>query len=134
MKYLLDTNVLSDFIRDRAGVRQRLRASRMGDVAISVITEFEAEFGLRCAKSLPAAIERAMRDLLEAITVLPFERQDARAAAGIRSDLAAQGTPIGPYDLLLAATALRHGSTFVTHNTREFSRIRGLSVEDWRDD
>lgn len=134
MKYLLDTNVLSDFVRDRPGVRRHLRAAAINDVAVSVITEFEAEFGLRRATALPPAIERAMRDLLAAVAVLPFEREDARAAATLRAALATQGTPIGPYDLLLAATAVRHSLAIVTHNKSEFSRIAGLKVEDWRED
>ena len=73
-----------------------------------------------------------MRDLLEAIPVLSFEREDARLAAVVRNQLAAAGMPIGPYDLLLAATALRRGLVFVTHNTREFERVPGLNLEDWR--
>ena len=132
MKHLLDTNVLGDFVRDQAGVRNRLRGSAIGDVAISAITEFEVEYGLQRAATLSVVIERAMRDLLQAIPILPFEREDARLAAVVRNQLAAAGTPIGPYDLLLAATALRRGLVFVTHNTREFERVPGLNLEDWR--
>ena len=132
MKHLLDTNVFGDFVRDHAGVRKRLRGSAIGDVAISAITEFEVEYGLQRAAGLSVVIERAMRDLLQAIAVLHFEREDARFAAVVRNQLAAAGTPIGPYDLLLAATALRRGLVFVTHNTREFERVPGLNLEDWR--
>ena len=132
MKYLLDTNVLGDFIRDCGQVRKRLRDSAIGSVAISAITEFEVEYGLQRAATLSVVIERAMRDLLQAIPVLSFEREDARLAAVVRNQLAAAGMPIGPYDLLLAATALRRGLVFVTHNTREFERVPGLNLEDWR--
>lgn len=132
MRYLLDTNVLGDFIRDRTGVRKRLRNAALGDVAISSVTEFEVEYGLQRATTLSVAIERAMRDLIQSILVLPFEREDAHAAAVIRAQLAAQGTPIGAYDLLLAATALRRGLIMVTHNTREVARVSGLRLEDWR--
>lgn len=133
MRYLLDTNVLGDFIRDHPGVRKRLRETELDNVAISAITEFEVEFGLQRTAKLSVAIERAMRDLLKSITVLNFERDDSRTAAVLRSNLEVQGTPIGAYDLLIAATALRRGLIMVTHKTREFSRVGGLQLEDWRD-
>ncbi|MBU6298792.1 MAG: type II toxin-antitoxin system VapC family toxin [Alphaproteobacteria bacterium] len=133
MKYLLDTNVLSDFVRGERAVAARLKHEAPKNLAASAITEMEVEYGLSRTRHLAPEVGAAMRALLDAITVLPFEREDARAAAPLRATLAAQGTPIGAYDLLLAACALRRGLVMVTHNTREFSRIGGLSVEDWRE-
>ena len=78
-------------------------------------------------------MREAMRTLLNAISVLPFEREDARVAAQLRASLNSQGTPIGAYDLLLAACALRRGLKIVTHDSREFVRIGGLGLEDWQD-
>ena len=72
-----------------------------------------------------------MRTLLNTISVLPYEQEDARVAAQLRANLNTQGTPVGAYDLLLAACALRRGLKVVTHNAREFARISGLGLEDW---
>jgi tRNA(fMet)-specific endonuclease VapC len=73
-----------------------------------------------------------MRLLLDTISVLPFEREDARVAAQLRASLNSRGMPIGAYDLLLAACALRRGLKVVTHNARDFVRVGGLGLEDWR--
>ena len=132
MKYLLDTNVLSDFARGHAAVSGRLRREKPRDVAISVVTEFEVEYGLARKSSMSSAMRQAMADLVAAVEILPFEREDARVAGRLRAALAEAGQPIGPYDLLLAATALRRGLGIVTHNAREFARVGGLVIEDWR--
>lgn len=132
MKYLLDTNVVSDFVRGEPAVIARLKREAPADLAVSVITQLEVEYGLVRAPHLLPQVGVAMRELLDTIAVLPFEREDAHVAAPLRANLAAWGAPIGAYDLLLAATALRRGLTLATHNVREFQRAGGLSVEDWR--
>lgn len=63
--------------------------------------------------------------------IVEFDREDARQAGLVRADLAARGTPIGPYDVLIAGQALARGLTLMTRNTREFSRVPGLQIEDW---
>ncbi len=133
MKYLLDTNVLSDFARGEPKVTARLRQEAPAQLAASVITEMEVEYGLARNPGLAPRLREAMRLLLNTITVLPFEREDARVAAQLRASLNSQGTPIGAYDLLLAACALRRGLKIVTHNAGECARVGGLGVEDWRD-
>lgn len=65
------------------------------------------------------------------IDLLPFDTEDAAIAGSIRAKLRQTGSPIGPYDLLIAAQALRNGATLITANTREFNRIPGLTVVDW---
>lgn len=65
------------------------------------------------------------------IAVLAFEDEDAAHAGALRAKLEAGGTPIGPYDVLIAGQALRHGATLVTANSKEFKRVRGLKCEDW---
>jgi tRNA(fMet)-specific endonuclease VapC len=132
VKFLLDTNVLSDFARGEPDVMTRLRQEAPPQLAVSVITEMEVEYGLARNPNLAPRLREAMRMLLATISVLPFEREDARVAAQLRARLNSQGTPIGAYDLLVAAGALRRGLTIVTHNTREFARIGGLGLEDWR--
>jgi tRNA(fMet)-specific endonuclease VapC len=131
VKYLLDTNVLSDFVRGEQGVMARLRLEAPPQLAVSVITEMEVEYGLARNSNLAPRVREAMRALLNTVSVLPFEREDARVAAQLRASLNSQGTPIGAYDLLLASCALRRGLKIVTHNVREFTRVGGLGVEDW---
>lgn len=65
-------------------------------------------------------------------TVLEFDEEDARQAGQIRAHLASKGTPIGPYDVLIAGQAMARGLTLVTHDTSEFQRVPGLKVEDWK--
>jgi len=72
-----------------------------------------------------------LAELLDAVTVLPFDIDSARRAARLRARLERQGTPIGPMDTLIAGTALAHNATLVTHNTAEFQRIPELQVADW---
>jgi tRNA(fMet)-specific endonuclease VapC len=131
VKYLLDTNVLSDFVRGERTVMARLRQEAPPQLAVSVITEMEVEYGLARNPNLAPRVREAMRTLLSSVAVLPFEREDARVAAQLRASLNSQETPIGAYDLLLAACALRRGVKIVTHNAREFARIGGLGLEDW---
>jgi tRNA(fMet)-specific endonuclease VapC len=131
VKYLLDTNVLSDFARGEQAVMARLRQEAPLRLAASVVTEMEVEYELARNPGLAPRVREAMRMLLNTISILPFEREDARVAAQLRASLNSQGTPIGAYDLLLAACALRRGLKFVTHNAREFARIGGLGLEDW---
>jgi tRNA(fMet)-specific endonuclease VapC len=131
VKYLLDTNVLSDFARGESAVMVRLRQEAPRQLAVSVVTEMEVEYGLARNPNLAPRVREAMRMLLNTISVLSFEREDARVAAQLRASLNSQGTPIGAYDLLIAASALRRGLKIVTHNAREFARIGGLGLEDW---
>lgn len=133
MKYLLDTDVLSDFARGEPGVIARLRLEAPPQLAVSVITEMEVEYGLARNPGLAPRVREAMRTLLDTIAVRRFEREDARVAAQLRASFNSQGTPIGAYDLLLAACTLRRGLKIVTHNAREFVRVGGLGLEDWHD-
>jgi len=132
VRYLLDTNVLSDFARGERTVTARLRQEAPLQLAVSVITELEVEYGLARNPDLAPRVREAMRTLLNTISVLPFEHEDARVAAQLCASLNSKGMPIGAYDLLMAACALRRGLKIVTHNAREFIRVGGLGLEDWR--
>jgi tRNA(fMet)-specific endonuclease VapC len=128
--FALDTNTLSYFFKGLGSVGERLLATPPAEVAIPSVVIFELEFGL--ARSSRSQQRREhLRELISFAEVLPFGPTEAKASAQIRSELEQAGTPIGPYDLLIAGTALSHGATLVTHNTREFARVRGLVLEDW---
>jgi tRNA(fMet)-specific endonuclease VapC len=131
-EYLLDTNVLSDFVRGEPGVTARLRATSPDSIAISTITLMEVEYGLALDPRRARGIAAVVHDLVSSMELLPFSREDARAAASVRAALKKRGRPIGPYDVLLAGAALARGRSFVTANTREFERVSGLTLECWR--
>ncbi len=103
-------------------------AQAPADRAVRVLVEHELRY--RFARNPTVKNWPLVEQLLALIPSLPLTHPIADRAAGLRSDLAAAGTPIGPYDLLIAATALEHGATLVTNNVREFVRLPGLLVED----
>lgn len=132
MKYLLDTCVISDFVKADVNVLTRLKAEQPKDLAISSVTFMEIKYGLALNPVRAKKILPVLDILLEIIQVIPYEQQDANATAVIRAHLKKQGTPIGPYDVMIAGCALAHQLMMVTSNTKEFDRVTGLSLEDWR--
>jgi len=111
---------------------ERLKRTARADVAISAVTAMEIEYGLKLNPARARKIEPMIRALLSDLRELPFQHEDAQAAAAVRAALAKRGTPIGPYDVMIGGTALRYGLILVTSNSDEFQRISGLIVEDWR--
>ncbi len=131
---LLDTNAVIAIINKRPeSVRGAFEATKAAGipVGISSIVVFELRYGT--ANSKRKRLNDALVDgfLAGAVEKLPFDDEDAARAGVVRALLAARGTPIGPYDVLIAGQALRHGATLVTANVREFARVPGLKVEDW---
>jgi len=125
----LDTNTLSYFLRGEGGVAERLRATAPRAVGLPAPVVYEISFGLRRARR-QAQLE-AFGRMVQVTTVLDFDLACADHAARIRVELEARGTPIGPHDLLIAATARRYERVLVTHNTREFARVPDLALDDW---
>jgi tRNA(fMet)-specific endonuclease VapC len=128
--YLLDTNIISDVIRSPDGAAAR-RIVQVGPKGIftSIIVAAELRYG--CAKKGSPTLLAKVEAILETMPVLPLDIPVDLEYGGIRAALEATGQPIGMNDLLIAAQACALGLTLVTGNTREFSRIRGLSVENW---
>jgi len=130
LRYLLDTDILSDLIRHPQGpVAERIAAVGESAVCTSVIVAAELRFG--AAKSGSQKLSERVDLVLSALEVLPLEPPVDRAYAKIRSHLARQGAPIGPNDLLVAAQALSLELVVVTANVGEFSRVPRLQVESW---
>jgi tRNA(fMet)-specific endonuclease VapC len=129
-RYLLDTNIISDLIRNPQGKAAK-RVAKVGEdnICTSIIVAAELRYG--CAKSGSKRLLKAVEDLLGEISVLPFDVSADAEYGAIRSQLEAAGKPIGGNDLLIAAHARAAGATIVTANTGEFKRIRGLSIENW---
>ena len=110
----------------------RLKTTRKGEAAICTVTVMEIEYGLRFNPARARKIEPMIRSLLQDLPILSYEVQDAAATASVRASLAKRGTPIGPYDVMIAGTALRRGLVMVTSNVGEFERVAGLNLDDWR--
>ncbi|MDD5939329.1 MAG: type II toxin-antitoxin system VapC family toxin [Lachnospiraceae bacterium] len=129
--YLLDTNICIYAMKNTyPALTDKLFRIPPSEVFISSITVGELEYG--CARSKWGERSRnVMNMFLAAYTVLPFDRDDAALFGQLRAFLASSGTPIGPYDVQIAAQGLSRGLTVVTHNTSEFSRVPKLRLEDW---
>ena len=127
---MLDTNILSDLIRNPQGrAARRIAKAGEANVCTSIIVAAELRYG--CAKSGSTKLRKAVEDLLGEIDVLPFEAPADADYGAIRASLEAAGTPIGGNDLLIAAHAKALGATIVTANTQEFRRVRDVKVENW---
>jgi len=128
MKYLLDANAVIALLNGHPGMNLRIRQALPSDIGLPVIVAHELYYG---------AFKSARRDrnigLVDALQfeVLTLDKEDARQAGEIRAELAKQGRPIGPFDVLIAGQAKARGLTLVTHNMSEFTRVTGLAVEDW---
>lgn len=133
MIYLLDTCVLSDFVKGDVQTLEHLKRITPQDIAVSSITTMEIAYGLALNPEKAKKIQLVLNDFLRVITILSFEERDADCAGKIRSSLKQKGTPVGGYDVLLAGTALNRELILVTSNLREFNRIEGLRLENWRD-
>lgn len=131
MNYLLDTDTCSYIMRARTGALwERLDQLSEQSAAISVITLGELQFGATL-QPLATRIAAQLEKLLRCLPVLSLSPDTCVHYARIRSDLQRKGAPIGPNDLWIAAHALTHQLTLVTHNTREFARVKGLKLENW---
>jgi tRNA(fMet)-specific endonuclease VapC len=129
LQYLLDTNALIALLRGGADpVVRRIREHDPADVAISVVAIHELYYGAFRSERVERNLDLVDGLLLE---VIDFDRDDAREAGAVRAELAARGTPIGPFDVLMAGQARGRGLTMVTANVSEFLRVHGLAVEDW---
>jgi len=133
MKYLLDTCVISDFVRGHPQVMQKLKSMQPDTLSISSVTEMELLYGLKLNPQRTKKIKPIIDALLGVIKILPYATGAANQTARIRVQLKKARTPIGAYDAMIAGTAMHHQLIMVTSNTGEFSRIPQLDREDWRD-
>lgn len=129
-RYLLDTNIVSDLIRNPRG-KAALRVTEVGDKAVctSIIVAAELRYG--CAKKGSARLTAAVDAVLGELEAVPFDGPAAIAYGHLRTALEAKGLPIGGNDMLIAAQALALRATLVTANTDEFARIDDLATENW---
>ena len=128
--YLLDTNIISDLIKNPDGcVTRKIRDASEARIATSIIVAAELRYGAQ--KRGSARLSAHVEAVLSAITILPWDTPCDVHYGKIRAALEANGTMIGANDLLIAAQALALSRTLVTDNVAEFGRVEGLSMENW---
>lgn len=128
--YMLDTNIISELIRNPIGkIAKRIASAGEDNICTSIIVAAELRYG--CDKGGSSRLRKAVEDLLGEIDILPFDSPADSAYGRIRAALEAVGQPIGGNDMLIAAHASATGAIVVTANVGEFKRVRGLSVENW---
>lgn len=131
MKFMLDTNICIYLIRKKpVQVIKRLQNTSISEIGISVITLSELEYGLAKSSNKPQN-RIALAEFLAPIEVIAFTEPAASKYGEIRAFLETKGTPVGAYDMMIAAHALSLNLTLVTNNTREFERIPKLRIENW---
>src|SRR5208283_4371443 len=130
MRYLLDTNILSDLVRNPQGrIAQQIRKIGEAKVCTSIIVAAELRYG--AAKKQSPRLTAQLQAVLGALEVLPLEAPKDTAYGALRARLEKAGTPIGANDLLIAAQALALGYTLVTDNEKEFAQVKDLPRENW---
>lgn len=133
MRYLLDTDAFSDIVRGNTHVEWRFSRTPLSMIGISSVTVKEIEYGRKLNPIHASRRGVAIESLLRRIDTVPFDADAAYVTGQLRASLARAGTPIGPYDVMIAGTALVRGFILITANTREFSRVSGLQLENWRE-
>lgn len=128
--YVLDTNTLIYFFKGLGNVPGKLLKVSPKEIGIPAIVLYELEVGIAKSTS-PRKRQTQLQELCSLVNTLPFEESAARQAAFVRASLEKKGVPIGPYDVLIAGTALSTQSILVTSNTSEFSRVPKLKLENW---
>lgn len=131
MIYLLDTNACIHHLKFADSPITRKLTIHLPETAVSSVTKAELFYGAMRSNN-PTQSIKEQQDFLELFVSLAFDDESARICGRIRAQLAEQGNPIGPYDLQIAAIALAHDLTLITHNVREFKRVQDLKIEDWQ--
>ncbi len=126
----LDSSVIIHYFKGAGRVAENMQRAAPHELAIPAVVLYELEVGV-ARLDHPKRRREALSLLSRAVRILPFDEAAAQSAAAIRTELERKGRGIGPMDTLIAGTALANSATLITHNTREFARVRGLRVEDW---
>jgi tRNA(fMet)-specific endonuclease VapC len=128
--YILDTNTLIYFFKGVGNVADNLLAVSPKDIGIPAVVLYELEYGIARSTS-PKKRTKQLEELCALVEVLAFGSEEAKTSATIRASLEKKGTPIGPYDVMIAGTVLSKQGILVTNNTKEFRRVPKLKIIDW---
>jgi tRNA(fMet)-specific endonuclease VapC len=132
MKYLLDTCVISDFVKSEPHTINKIKHISPSHIIVSTIAVMELRYGLYLNPERAKKVEHIINAFLATIAIIDFNKDDADAAAEINATLKQQGTPIGAYDVLLAGIARQRNLILVSSNMKEFQRVKNLHLENWR--
>lgn len=131
MRYLLDTNACIRFLNGRSeSLRQHILVRNPREILLCSVVKAELFYGAMKSQNPQRTLAR-QQQFVNRFVSLPFDDKAAEVYSEIRADLEKMGQPIGPNDLLIAAIAMANDVTLVTHNTREFGRVKNLKLEDW---
>ncbi|MBP7583793.1 MAG: type II toxin-antitoxin system VapC family toxin [Spirochaetes bacterium] len=131
MKYLLDTNACIQFITGRSvALKEKIEKLDISSLFICSVVRGELEYGARKSNN-PEKTLSVLRSFISSFPEIGYDSAAAEKYGNIRANLEKKGTPIGPYDMQIAAIALANNFTLVTHNTKEFKRIDDILLEDW---
>ena len=128
--YVIDTNTLIYFFKGMGCVPEKFLEVSPKEIGIPAVVLYELEYGIAKSTS-PRKRQAQLKELCALVEILPFDNEAARLSASIRANLEKKGAPIGPHDILIAGTALANKSTLVTNNTKEFSRVSKLKLDNW---
>ena len=128
--FALDTNTVIYFFKNQGRVKDNLFAKSPQKIVIPAIVSYELEVGILKSHG-SSQKSKQWSTFIDSCQIVGFDTKEAKSAAKIRVDLEKKGKPIGPIDVLIAATAVANNLTLVTHNTKEFKRVAGLKLEDW---
>jgi len=133
MMYLLDTNILSELIKKRPNslLISRLRSKPSHTIYTSSICVMELRFGSALRDDFDVFWSKINKEILDRVMIVPFRDKEALVAGDILAEMRLKGESIGIEDVLIASTAIMNKYIMVTANTRHFSRIKGLTVENW---
>lgn len=129
-QFLLDTDATIELLRGRNERIASYASAYAAEIAVSAVTVAELEYGLLRSAS-ESSDRQVLREFIALVATLPIDAAVAAEAGKIRFELSGAGTPIGPLDTFVAATARHHGLTVVTGNTREYSRVAELNTTNW---
>lgn len=130
LRYMLDTNIVIYTIKNRPKIVKEAFVAHYGQVCISTVTLMELIYGAE-KSAAPGRNTRDVEAFAARLDVLDYDSEAAAHSGQLRSELAKAGTPIGPYDQMIAGHARSRGFILVTNNVREFARVPGLRVENW---
>ena len=128
--YILDTNTLIYYFKGMGNVSQNLLSKSPQNIGVPAIVLYELEVCIAKSDS-PKKRMKQLQEIISLINIIPFSEKEAKVSASIRAILEKKGTPIGPYDILIAGTALAHQAVLVSRNTSEFERVDKLQIENW---
>ena len=128
--YILDTNTLIYFFKGVGNVADNLLAVSPKDIGIPAVVLYELEYGIS-KSTAPKKRTKQLEELCALVEVLAFGNEEAKISATVRASLEKKGTPIGPYDVMIAGTAISKQGILVTNNTKEFRRVPKLKIIDW---